>query len=122
MRAKLGTCWVWPHNYEALSQHKVVHQLVVLPVAFVQPHCVLLLVLLLLLLLFVSQGGDLYSALRHHSETMKWERLGRKVALDVALGLNYLHAQVGSCNILHCLRAIPVLIMPRWCTTQSVCL
>lgn len=40
------------------------------------------------------QGGDLYSALRHHSETMKWERLGRKVALDVALGLNYLHAQV----------------------------
>jgi hypothetical protein len=43
----------------------------------------------------VLQGGDLYSALRHHSETMKWERLGRKVALDVALGLNYLHAQVG---------------------------
>jgi hypothetical protein len=42
----------------------------------------------------VLQGGDLYSALRHHSETMKWERLGRKVALDVALGLNYLHAQV----------------------------
>lgn len=40
------------------------------------------------------QGGDLYSALRHHAETMKWERLGRKVALDVALGLNYLHAQV----------------------------
>lgn len=26
---------------------------------------------------------------------MKWERLGRKVALDVALGLNYLHSQVG---------------------------
>lgn len=44
------------------------------------------------------QGGDLYSALRHHSETMKWERLGRKVALDVALGLNYLHAQVGGCG------------------------
>jgi hypothetical protein len=41
------------------------------------------------------QGGDLYTALRHHSETMRWERLGRKVALDVALGLNYLHSQVG---------------------------
>jgi hypothetical protein len=27
---------------------------------------------------------------------MKWERLGRKVALDVALGLNYLHAQVNT--------------------------
>jgi serine/threonine protein kinase len=40
-----------------------------------------------------KQGGDLYSALRHHSETMRWERLGRKVALDVALGLNYLHSQ-----------------------------
>jgi hypothetical protein len=26
---------------------------------------------------------------------MRWERLGRKVALDVALGLNYLHSQVG---------------------------
>jgi hypothetical protein len=47
----------------------------------------------------VLQGGDLYSALRHHAETMKWERLGRKVALDVALGLNYLHAQVWT----HCL-------------------
>lgn len=44
----------------------------------------------------VLQGGDLYSALRHHAETMKWERLGRKVALDVALGLNYLHAQVNT--------------------------
>jgi hypothetical protein len=42
--------------YEALNQHKVVRQLVVLPVAFIQPHCVLLLVLLLLLLLFVSPG------------------------------------------------------------------
>ncbi len=30
---------------------------------------------------------------------MKWERLGRKVALDVALGLNYLHSQVrGGCD------------------------
>lgn len=24
---------------------------------------------------------------------MRWERLGRKVALDVALGLNYLHSR-----------------------------
>eukprot|EP00775_Hariotina_reticulata_P009273 gene9273-9438_t len=47
-------------------------------------------------LFFVTElmkGGDLYSALRHHSHTMRWERLGRKVALDVALGLNYLHSQ-----------------------------
>jgi hypothetical protein len=49
-----------------------------------------------LLLLLRMQGGDLYTALRHHSETMRWDRLGRKVALDVALGLNYLHAQVGN--------------------------
>lgn len=49
-------------------------------------------------MLILLQGGDLYSALRHHAETMKWERLGRKVALDVALGLNYLHAQVNT----HC--------------------
>ena len=39
------------------------------------------------------QGGDLYSALRNHPDTMKWERLGRKVALDVALGINYLHTR-----------------------------
>jgi serine/threonine protein kinase len=42
---------------------------------------------------FNAQGGDLYTALRQHSSMMAWERLGRKVALDVALGLNYLHCQ-----------------------------
>jgi serine/threonine protein kinase len=42
----------------------------------------------------LMRGGDLYTALRRHPETMRWERLGRKVALDVALGLNYLHSQV----------------------------
>lgn len=47
----------------------------------------------------LMKGGDLYTALRHHPETMKWERLGRKVALDVALGLNYLHAQVGGAKL-----------------------
>lgn len=31
-------------------------------------------------------GGDLYTALRRHPDAMRWERLGRKVALDVALG------------------------------------
>ncbi|KAK9807719.1 hypothetical protein WJX72_007116 [[Myrmecia] bisecta] len=41
----------------------------------------------------LMKGGDLYSALRHHPETMRWERLGRKVALDVALGVNYLHTR-----------------------------
>lgn len=39
----------------------------------------------------ICQGGDLYTALRHHPETMRWDRLGRKVALDIALGMNYLH-------------------------------
>ena len=41
----------------------------------------------------LMKGGDLYSALRHHPETMRWDRLGRKVALDVALGINYLHTR-----------------------------
>lgn len=41
----------------------------------------------------LMKGGDLYSALRNHPETMRWERLGRKVALDVALGINYLHTR-----------------------------
>lgn len=36
---------------------------------------------------------DLYTALRKSPETLRWERLGRKIALDVALGLNYLHCQ-----------------------------
>ena len=41
----------------------------------------------------LMKGGDLYSALRHHPETMRWEKLGKKVALDVALGINYLHTR-----------------------------
>ena len=45
------------------------------------------------------QGGDLYTALRHHADTMRWERLGRKVALDIALGLNYLHAHVSGVRV-----------------------
>ena len=44
-------------------------------------------------LALLVQGGDLYSALRNHPDTMRWERLGRKVALDVALGINYLHTR-----------------------------
>lgn len=47
-------------------------------------------------LFFVTElmkGGDLYSALRHHPETMAWDRLGRKVAMDVALGINHLHTR-----------------------------
>lgn len=49
---------------------------------------------------------------------MRWERLGRKVALDVALGLNYLHAQVSWSSA-----ALPVLLHgekgtgPQACTT-----
>jgi serine/threonine protein kinase len=41
----------------------------------------------------LMKGGDLYSALRHHPETMRWDKLGKKVALDVALGINYLHSR-----------------------------
>ena len=41
----------------------------------------------------LMKGGDLYSALRHHADTMRWDRLGRKVATDVALGINYLHTR-----------------------------
>eukprot|EP00891_Asterochloris_glomerata_P003410 jgi/Astpho2/3410/e_gw1.00054.45.1_t len=41
----------------------------------------------------LMKGGDLYSALRNHPETMRWDRLGRKVAMDVALGINYLHTR-----------------------------
>ena len=41
----------------------------------------------------LMKGGDLYSALRHHKETMRWDVLGKKVALDVALGINYLHTR-----------------------------
>ena len=51
----------------------------------------------------LHQGGDLYSALRNHPDTMRWERLGRKVALDVALGINYLHTrQALLCKMILC--------------------
>ena len=49
----------------------------------------------------LMKGGDLYSALRHHPETMRWDRLGRKVATDVALGINYLHTRCGVNKALH---------------------
>ena len=40
---------------------------------------------------------------------MRWERLGRKVALDVALGINYLHTRYVTTG---CLRPIvPVVLM-----------
>ena len=41
----------------------------------------------------LMKGGDLYSCLRHHSGMMRWDRLGRKVAHDTALGINYLHTR-----------------------------
>ncbi len=40
-------------------------------------------------------GGDLYSALRRHPQALAWGRLGRRVLLDVALGLNHLHRWAG---------------------------
>lgn len=42
---------------------------------------------------FQSPGGDLYGALRRHPELLAWDKLGRKVALDVALGLHYLQSR-----------------------------
>lgn len=41
----------------------------------------------------LAAGGDLYTVLRRHPAAMAWGRLGRKVALDVALGLNHLHSR-----------------------------
>ncbi|KAL4424682.1 hypothetical protein ABPG77_004489 [Micractinium sp. CCAP 211/92] len=41
----------------------------------------------------LMKGGDLYSALRRHPQALAWGRLGRRVLLDVALGLNHLHSQ-----------------------------
>ena len=38
-------------------------------------------------------GGDLYSAIRRHPDLLRWDRLGKKVAKDVALGLHYLHTR-----------------------------
>ena len=40
-----------------------------------------------------SPGGDLYSAIRRHPDLLRWDRLGKKVAKDVALGLHYLHTR-----------------------------
>ncbi|KAL4420423.1 hypothetical protein ABPG75_010079, partial [Micractinium tetrahymenae] len=50
----------------------------------------------------LMKGGDLYTALRRHPQALAWGRLGRKVLLDVALGLNYLHrwlAEEGTAKI-----------------------
>ncbi|KFM24056.1 Serine/threonine-protein kinase CTR1 [Auxenochlorella protothecoides] len=47
-------------------------------------------------LFFVTElmaGGDLYTALRRHPELLAWNNIGRKIALDVALGLNFLHTR-----------------------------
>ncbi|KDD72070.1 protein tyrosine kinase, partial [Helicosporidium sp. ATCC 50920] len=38
-------------------------------------------------------GGDLYSTLRRQPHVMAWRTLGRRVALDIALGLHYLHTR-----------------------------
>ena len=38
-------------------------------------------------------GGDVYSTLKRCPELLAWDKLGRRIALDVALGLNYLHSR-----------------------------
>lgn len=41
----------------------------------------------------LDAGGDLYGALRRHPELLRWDRLGRKVALDIAMGVHYLQSR-----------------------------
>ena len=41
----------------------------------------------------VRAGGDVYSTLKRCPELLSWDKLGRRIALDVALGLNYLHSR-----------------------------
>ena len=35
----------------------------------------------------------MYTALRRCPELMAWNKMGRRIAIDVALGLNYLHSR-----------------------------
>ena len=35
----------------------------------------------------------MYSTLKRCPELLSWDKLGRRIALDVALGLNYLHSR-----------------------------
>lgn len=35
----------------------------------------------------------MYSMLKRCPELLAWTKLGRRIALDVALGLNYLHSR-----------------------------
>ena len=41
----------------------------------------------------VYAGGDMYSMLKRAPELLAWNKLGKRIALDVALGLNYLHSR-----------------------------
>ena len=47
----------------------------------------------------LMEGGDLWGAIGQGRVT--WARRGRRVALDIARGLHYLHSQ----NILHLVRS-----------------
>ena len=38
----------------------------------------------------------MYSTLKRCPELLAWDKLGRRIALDVALGLNYLHSRCAS--------------------------
>ncbi|KAK9805390.1 hypothetical protein WJX73_010301 [Symbiochloris irregularis] len=41
----------------------------------------------------LMHGGDMYSMLKRAPELLAWNKLGKRIALDVALGLNYLHSR-----------------------------
>ena len=62
----------------------------------------------------LMKGGDLYSALRHHPDTMRWDRLGKKVAHDTALGINYLHTRCLSPSNIYQLSPLPIPILGHW--------
>lgn len=37
----------------------------------------------------LMKGGDLYSALRHHPDTMRWDKLGKKVRSPVTVSTRH---------------------------------
>ena len=41
----------------------------------------------------LTAGGNLFMALRRSPHLFAWDKIGRKIALEVALGLNYLHSR-----------------------------
>ena len=47
---------------------------------------------------WLCAGGDVYSTLKRCPGLLAWDKLGKRIALDTALGLNYLHSR---CKHIH---------------------